>query len=39
MFEAYNGLKIAHAACPGLMLGSTISNFETRYAMHLDNNN
>ena len=38
MFEAYNGLKIAHAAAPQLNLGETIKHFDTRYAMDLDNN-
>ena len=39
LFEAYNGLKIANAAAPQLNLGSTISHFESKYALDLDNNN
>lgn len=38
LFEAYNGLKIAHAAAPQLNLGPTISHFDAKYALDLDNN-
>jgi hypothetical protein len=38
LFEAYNGLKIANAAAPELNLSATISHFDSKYALDLDNN-